>query len=179
MPLTDLDLKPFQKTTRKTIIYLPGLENFTRERMDVIYRHEINRQLALGGKYTLPTNHLHVILNVEEPDLFVPTIEALKGFDGYLVIQINRKPSKSWEAGSITNPNMDRMENIRQLNDNVKDHIPKLLFDEDFKPKHIVFVGDCHCQLLNFINNIMLVPQVPVIRPLRGFDQLDPKVDTE
>lgn len=50
--MNNLTLATLNQSTpsRKAIIYLPAFTNFSRARMDVIYYHEINRQLILGKK---------------------------------------------------------------------------------------------------------------------------------
>ncbi len=169
--------------THKTIIYLPDLVDFSRSKMDTMYRSQIQMNLANGGKHTLPVNHLHVQMAFDEPDLWDETIEAVKGFEGYLVLSMHYPKLGWWEDRNYqltaAHVNTDAMTRMHALKSNLQSLI-SLLHDPDFKPKHIVLVGEWKSEVVNFINNIMLAQNVPSLHQLRGWENaVSVKVETE
>lgn len=156
------------KPTRKTLIYLPDLKDFSRGLMDKTYRHAIQQNLAHGMKYTLPANHLHLQLCFDESDLWDETINAVKDYEGYLVLTMVYPEHHWWESGrGIGQIDTKPMECANALKENLQ-KLMKLLYDENFKPKHIVLAGKWKCEMVSFINHIMLVECVPALTQIRG-----------
>lgn len=139
-------------SSQKTIIHLPDLKEFSRGEMDNKYRHAINLQMAYGNKLTLPVNHIHVMLNIMEPDLFIPTLEALKDFDGYVVIGISQRAILASESREFVMGNIRR---IKEQSDNLR-QLRNILDSEYYKPKHFVLVGNIVGQSMGYVPDLIL-----------------------
>lgn len=150
-------------SSQKTIIHLPSLKEFSRSEMDTKYRRDINLQLAYGNKLTLPVNHIHVVLNIMEPDLFTPTLDALKGFDGYVAIGISQQALMESESREFV---LDNVRRIKEQSDNLK-QLRSILDDGEYKPKHFVLYGDILGQSSKYIPDLILEHREGQISGLR------------
>lgn len=154
----------------KTLIYLPDLHDFSRKTMDTRYRGEVNGCLARLNKNTLPVNHLHLVLDLSEGDLFEETLKAVSSFDGYLVLELSDNSPVNWlikdrersQRGLYASP----MQNILHLSKNIQS-LRAMLYDPNFKPHHIVLVGDWMAEGVTFLNDIMLVELIPTLHSMR------------
>ena len=165
MSLKQVDIS--HKPVRKTLIYIPTCTNFTRAVMDTRYRYEINKHLANAMRYTLPVNHIHLKLEREEPKLFLEAVKALSSYEGYLVIEVTKTTRRPWERQPVTDITTEPLMAQRELTNNYKELLA-LLRDENFKPRHIVVVGDAHSEQMTFLNNIMIVDGVGGVAVMRG-----------